>query len=87
LSQKITHKTHFTKTIAELVGQHGAVPPPWFMFPDTHPYCICWRMGAGKIIYQYSLSGGANKNKALMSHNELSILGNGRRHLGGLRGW
>ncbi|OAQ59255.1 hypothetical protein VFPPC_10278 [Pochonia chlamydosporia 170] len=34
--------------IAKLVKEHGAVPPPWFMFPDTHPYEICWRMGAGE---------------------------------------
>lgn len=34
--------------IALLVTEHGAVPPPWFMFPDTHPYDICWRMGAGE---------------------------------------
>jgi hypothetical protein len=34
--------------IAELVAQHGAVPPPWFMFQDTHPYSICWRMGPGE---------------------------------------
>lgn len=34
--------------IAELVAEHGSVPPPWFMFPNTHPYDICWRMGAGE---------------------------------------
>jgi hypothetical protein len=34
--------------IAELVSEHGSVPPPWFIFPDTHPYDICWRMGAGE---------------------------------------
>lgn len=34
--------------IVELVAQYGAVPPPWFMFQDTHPYSICWRMGAGE---------------------------------------
>ncbi|MCG8366997.1 MAG: hypothetical protein MJA27_27145 [Pseudanabaenales cyanobacterium] len=38
-----------TNRIAELVSEHGAVPPPWFMFPDTHPYDICWRMGAGEF--------------------------------------
>ena len=36
------------KRVAELVARHGAVPPPWFMFPDTHPYDIVWRMGAGE---------------------------------------
>ena len=34
--------------IAELLAEHGAIPPPWFIFPDTHPYSIFWRMGAGE---------------------------------------
>jgi hypothetical protein len=34
--------------IAELVVEYSAVPPPWFMFPNTHPYDICWRMGDGE---------------------------------------
>ncbi|KAF5721570.1 hypothetical protein FGLOB1_221 [Fusarium globosum] len=34
--------------IDKLVEQHGAVPPPWFMFPNEHPYSIGWRMGAGE---------------------------------------
>ncbi len=34
--------------IARLTAKHGAVPPPWVPFPDTHPYDICWRMGAGE---------------------------------------
>ena len=33
---------------ARLTEQYGAVPPPWSMFPDEHPYSICWRMGAGE---------------------------------------
>ncbi len=36
------------KRIVELVEEYGSVPPPWFMFPDTHPYDIGWRMGAGE---------------------------------------
>ena len=32
----------------ELVAEYGAVPPPWFMFPDTHPYSLFWRMGDGE---------------------------------------
>lgn len=31
--------------IAELVAKHGAVPPPWFLYPNTHPYETGWRMG------------------------------------------
>lgn len=34
--------------IAKLTEQFGTVPPPWVAFPDTHPYGICWRMGAGE---------------------------------------
>lgn len=34
--------------ITELVTEYGAVPPPWVLFPDTHPYDIGWRMGAGE---------------------------------------
>ena len=36
------------KQILELVQEHGSVPPPWYMFPDSHPYEIGWRMGAGE---------------------------------------
>lgn len=34
--------------IAELIAEHGAVPPPWFMFPNRHPYDIFWCMGTGE---------------------------------------
>ncbi len=34
--------------IAALLAKYGSVPPPWFMFPDTHPYDVGWRMGAGE---------------------------------------
>jgi len=34
--------------IARLTAEYGAVPPPWVAFPDTHPYSIHWRMGAGE---------------------------------------
>ncbi len=34
--------------ISELVAEYGSVPPPWFMFPDIHPYSIGWRMGEGE---------------------------------------
>jgi hypothetical protein len=33
--------------IDALTTQHGAVPPPWFMY-HTHPHSICWRMGGGE---------------------------------------
>jgi hypothetical protein len=34
--------------IQRLVKEYGAIPPPWFMFPDQHPLSIGWRMGAGE---------------------------------------
>ena len=37
-----------TAEIDRLIREYGAVPPPWVAFPDTHPYSICWRMGAGE---------------------------------------
>ena len=37
------------KRIQELVLEYGSIPPPWFMFPDTHPYEIGWRMGDGEF--------------------------------------
>ena len=38
----------YDEEINALVAQHGAVPPPYVAFPDTHPMEICWRMGAGE---------------------------------------
>lgn len=40
--------TWIKNRVAELITQHGAVPPLWFMFPDSHPYEIVWRMGSGE---------------------------------------
>lgn len=34
--------------IAKFITEYGAVPPPWFIFPETHPYDLIWRMGAGE---------------------------------------
>lgn len=42
------NSTRAEDKIEELVAQHGAVPPPYFMFKDTDPYSICWRMGSGE---------------------------------------
>jgi len=36
------------RRLDELMTQYGAVPPPWFEYPDTHPYDIVWRMGDGE---------------------------------------
>ena len=40
------------REIAAYVGKHGAVPPPWIVFPDTHPYDGTWRMGAGECYLE-----------------------------------
>lgn len=34
--------------ISKFLAEYGAVPPPWVISPDEHPYSICWRMGAGE---------------------------------------
>lgn len=42
-------KLHYTKKqMAELDDEHGAVSPPYFMYPEIHPYAIFWRMGHGE---------------------------------------
>jgi hypothetical protein len=34
--------------VRKFQAEYGAVPPPWVIFQDEHPYSICWRMGAGQ---------------------------------------
>jgi hypothetical protein len=34
--------------IARAIDKYGDVPPLWIIFPDEHPYSICWRMGYGE---------------------------------------
>lgn len=34
--------------IAKLEAEYRDVPPPWIIFPDEHPYSLCWRMGSGE---------------------------------------
>ncbi|CEJ89481.1 hypothetical protein VHEMI05322 [[Torrubiella] hemipterigena] len=29
-------------------AQYGLLPPPWYAFPEIHPYSIGWRMGSGE---------------------------------------
>ena len=36
------------QAIERLVKEYGAVPPPWQLFQDKHPYSMFWRMGAGE---------------------------------------
>lgn len=39
----------------QLFNEHGAVPPPYVMYPDIHPCEIFWRMGHGES-YKYFFS-------------------------------
>ena len=34
--------------LREELAEHGSPRPPWIRFPDTHPFDIAWRMGAGE---------------------------------------
>jgi hypothetical protein len=38
--------------IAKTLDKYGDVPPLWIIFPDEHPYSICWRMGYGESYVQ-----------------------------------
>lgn len=34
--------------ITKLEAKYGTVPPPWVIFPNEHPYSMCWSMGTGE---------------------------------------
>ena len=38
----------YKKQVAELLEQHGAVPPLWIYAENSHPYSTRWRMGYGE---------------------------------------
>ena len=41
--------------VKKSIEKHGDVPPPWVFRPNSHPYSIGWRMGAGETyIMVYS---------------------------------
>jgi hypothetical protein len=40
--------TEITKTLSK----YGDVPPLWIIFPDEHPYSMCWRMGYGEAYVE-----------------------------------
>lgn len=44
-----------TKHEQRLVKEHGAVPPPYVVYPTIHPIEIFWRMGHGES-YKYFFS-------------------------------
>jgi hypothetical protein len=34
--------------LKKYIEKYGDVPPPWVFSPNSHPYSISWRMGAGE---------------------------------------
>jgi hypothetical protein len=40
-------KDWIDREIVTLIDKYGQVPPLWVIFPDEHPYSMCWRMGYG----------------------------------------
>ena len=64
-TKQIDETAWIENRIAALVAEHGAVPPPWFMFPNTHPYDIWWRMGDGENArIGFCMHGGRHKKTA-----------------------
>ncbi|KFY50046.1 hypothetical protein V496_09636 [Pseudogymnoascus sp. VKM F-4515 (FW-2607)] len=44
----MSESTWIETKITELVAEHGTVPPPYFIYPNVHPYEMFWRMGDGE---------------------------------------
>jgi len=40
----------YIKAVEKYTAEYGDVPPHWKIFPNTHPYSIGWRMGAGETF-------------------------------------
>ena len=38
----------YKREIEKYKDKYSDVPPPWIFAPDSHPYSIQWRMGAGE---------------------------------------
>ncbi len=32
------------------ITEYGEIPPHWIIFPNSHPYSMMWRMGAGETF-------------------------------------
>lgn len=41
-------KDWIKEEITQTIDTDGDVPPLWIVFPDEHPYSMCWRMGYGE---------------------------------------
>ncbi|EZH75237.1 hypothetical protein ATO12_00230 [Aquimarina atlantica] len=40
----------YLKEKEKYISEYGEIPPHWIVFPDSHPYSIMWRMGAGETF-------------------------------------
>ena len=40
----------YKDSLADYIAEYGTVPPPWVFAPNSHPYSIRWRMGAGEEL-------------------------------------
>ena len=47
--------------VKENIAKYGDVPPPWVFRPNSHPWSIQWRMGAGET-YCMVYASWLNKN-------------------------
>jgi hypothetical protein len=45
---KYTNTEWYQAALAKHIETYGNVPPPWVFVPDSHPYSMRWRMGAGE---------------------------------------
>lgn len=45
-----TKQEWYIKEVEHYMAKYGEIPPHWVIFPDTHPYSIGWRMGAGETF-------------------------------------
>lgn len=51
------------------IDKYGDVPPPWIFRPNSHPFSIQWRMGAGEsymMLYYTWLKNNINSKDELI---------------------
>ena len=44
----ISDQDWYKEALSKWLKEYGEVPPPWVYRPNSHPYSIGWRMGAGE---------------------------------------
>jgi hypothetical protein len=40
----------YIKEVEKYLEKYSVVPPPWVYDPESHPYSMQWRMGAGETL-------------------------------------